>query len=412
MSVIKNISEEKAFETLPRKLLQQCDKKRKNIEDPALTLQAIGLLSNLQSYPEGWELNKTELYTRYEKSGRNVVKKAWDELIEAGYIIQFKIRNKQNYEYHYYFSTSVITKEQIAEKEKFHDAKVCKTFNLKNKEEVESKDSVNTGVPNLKSPDKEVQNKDGNYSRVPNLGIPNTTVESQQSNGYSPNSSDNILHTKDITHKDITHKDITHNNNTGGGSDIEKVFDFYKSEIDRNLPKSIKKNLEVALTQFNFDILMYALNEAVENGKTHYKYIKGILNNLEANNIKTVEEAKNLANNHRRKSNNYKNTTNPSISKELTPKWLEENNEIKTEDISLETAKNDFLNELKNRLDEKFADEYAKSELLNDKKNEFLKNFHWSNEYIKHLKNDRYQFLNDQINLEGDRIQMLKMFNK
>ena len=259
----------------------------------------------------------------------------------------------------------------------------------------------------MKSPDKEVQNKDGNYSRVPNLGIPNTTVESQQSNGYSPNSSDNILHTKDITHKDITH-----NNNTGGGSDIEKVFDFYKSEIDKNLPKSIKKNLEVALTQFNFDILMYALNEAVENGKTHYKYIKGILNNLEANNIKTVEEAKNLANNHRRKSNNYKNTTNPSISKELTPKWLEENNEIKTEDISLETAKNDFLNELKNRLDEKFADEYAKSELLNDKKNEFLKNFHWSNEYIKHLKNDRYQFLNDQINLEGDRIQMLKMFNK
>lgn len=108
--------------------------------------------------------------------------------------------------------------------------------------------------------------------------------------------------------------------------------------------------MEVALTQFNFDILMYALNEAVENGKTHYKYIKGILNNLEANNIKTVEEAKNLANNHRRKSNNYKNTTNPSISKELTPKWLEENNEIKTDDISLETAKNDFINELKNSL--------------------------------------------------------------
>lgn len=88
----------------------------------------------------------------------------------------------------------------------------------------------------MKSPDKEVQNKDGNYSRVPNLGIPNTTVESQQSNVYSPNSSDNILHSKDITHNDITH-----NNNTGGGSDIEKVFAFYKSEIDKNLPKSIKR---------------------------------------------------------------------------------------------------------------------------------------------------------------------------
>lgn len=52
MSIIKNINSEKPFEVLPRELLQQCDKKRSNTENKPLSLQAIGLLCNLQSYPE------------------------------------------------------------------------------------------------------------------------------------------------------------------------------------------------------------------------------------------------------------------------------------------------------------------------------------------------------------------------
>lgn len=67
MSIIKNINNVKPFETIPRKLLQQCDKKRSHTESKPLSLQAIGLLCNLQSYPENWEIHKTELYNRYEK---------------------------------------------------------------------------------------------------------------------------------------------------------------------------------------------------------------------------------------------------------------------------------------------------------------------------------------------------------
>lgn len=87
---------------------------QKNNENP-ISLEALGLLVNLLSYPTTWELHKTELYKRFEKHGERSVKAAWNDLVDANYIIEFKYRVGKKYEYVYYFRKVPFTSEEKAE---------------------------------------------------------------------------------------------------------------------------------------------------------------------------------------------------------------------------------------------------------------------------------------------------------
>ena len=82
--------------------------------EQSISLQALGLLVNLLSYPATWELHKTELYKRFGKDGRTAVKSAWDDLANANYIIEFRYRNGKKYEYVYYFRKVPFTDEEKA----------------------------------------------------------------------------------------------------------------------------------------------------------------------------------------------------------------------------------------------------------------------------------------------------------
>lgn len=85
-----------------------------NRENP-ISLQALGLLVNLLSYPTTWDLHKTELYKRYKKNKESSVKSAWDDLIAANYIIEFKYRSGKKWEYVYYFRKAPFSSEEKAE---------------------------------------------------------------------------------------------------------------------------------------------------------------------------------------------------------------------------------------------------------------------------------------------------------
>ncbi|QEL82880.1 hypothetical protein DN407_31245 (plasmid) [Bacillus sp. JAS24-2] len=78
----------------------------------SISLQAVGLLVDLMSYPEDWELHKTEVYQRYAKNKRTSVKSAWDELVKENYIIEFKVRQGRKWEYFYYVRLIPFTKEE------------------------------------------------------------------------------------------------------------------------------------------------------------------------------------------------------------------------------------------------------------------------------------------------------------
>lgn len=85
-----------------------------NREHP-ISLEALGLLVNLLSYPTTWELHKTELYKRFGKNRRTAVNSAWKDLMDANYIIEFKYRDGKKYEYVYHYRKVPFTAEEKAE---------------------------------------------------------------------------------------------------------------------------------------------------------------------------------------------------------------------------------------------------------------------------------------------------------
>lgn len=101
---IKRYSKHKGYESLPRELLQSKD----------LSLEAIGLLCNLASYPDNWVLRKTEIRTRF-KNGKKAVDRIWDELVFENYLIQFRKRVGRGYEYRYFFTVEQFKKSDVQE---------------------------------------------------------------------------------------------------------------------------------------------------------------------------------------------------------------------------------------------------------------------------------------------------------
>ncbi len=87
---------------------------QENNENP-VSLEALGLLVNLLSYPSTWELHKTEVYKRFAKNKRTSVKSAWNDLVKANYMIEFRYRSGRSYEYVYYYRKAPFTAEEKAE---------------------------------------------------------------------------------------------------------------------------------------------------------------------------------------------------------------------------------------------------------------------------------------------------------
>lgn len=317
MSIIKNINSEKPFEVLPRELLQQCDKKRSNKENTALSLQAIGLLCNLQSYPENWEIHKTELYNRYEKNGRRQIQNAWNELVDAKYIVQFKVYDGNKLDYYYYFSIYPITDEQIKQLEEFHNSKSLNRFELKEKKST---------VQNVQ------QDNDGL----------SPTVQSEQYNLYSKevNSTkrtDNIIDNQHNTHEDNTHEDNTHYN-TSDSSSQDEIINKIKTEFGIKITPAYKNEILKLIQHFNNDIINYAIEYASTYGSSPKQFLLKVLNNWKDANIKTLEQAQNYT--VRSNKNNIVN-----FSREKTPKWLHEREDENTNEEMTEEEKAKFEKE-------------------------------------------------------------------
>lgn len=294
MSIIKNINSEKPFEVLPRELLQQCDKKRSNTKNKPLSLQAIGLLCNLQSYPENWEIHKTELYNRYEKNGRRQIQNAWNELVDAKYIVQFKVHNGNKLDYYYYFSVTPITNKQIKELEKYHNSESLERFDLKEK------------IPTVQN---EQCSHDGLFPTVQN--------EQFKMNSSKVNSSkrtNNIIHNQYNTHEYNTHEHNTHYI-TEKSSSYSVLIDKIKNELGISITPAYKNELLKLFSNFDDKVINYAIEYASINGSSPKQFLLKVLNNWKNANIKTLEQAQNF------KISSKKNNI-VRFSKDKTPKWL------------------------------------------------------------------------------------------
>lgn len=107
MALMKKIALKEKYVQVPNETAKAVEAKYKDgelIENNYISLQALGLITNLWSYDvEKWELHKTELYKRYLKNRKTSVTSAWNELVEANYIIEFKHRIGKAWEYVYIY---------------------------------------------------------------------------------------------------------------------------------------------------------------------------------------------------------------------------------------------------------------------------------------------------------------------
>lgn len=116
---VQRYSKHKGYESIPRALLQ----------DSGLSLAALGLLVNMQSYSENWVLRKTELRKRFKKQrpsannpdkmisidAEKTIDSLWNELVEFNYILQFRKREGRSYSYRYFFSVEPFTSDDVQE---------------------------------------------------------------------------------------------------------------------------------------------------------------------------------------------------------------------------------------------------------------------------------------------------------
>lgn len=101
---VKKYQKDKGFESINRNMLQDTEN---------LSIDSIGLLAHLTSYPDNWKLYKTELYTRFAKSKRSKIESAWKELVREKYIVQLRKRVGPKWEYIYYHNQQRFTDEDI-----------------------------------------------------------------------------------------------------------------------------------------------------------------------------------------------------------------------------------------------------------------------------------------------------------
>lgn len=144
---VKKYQRDKGYEPIRREMLQDEDN---------LSIEAMGLLCNLTSYPDTWEVHKTQLYRRFAKNGRRKIENAWNELVDERYIVQLRRRNGKLWEYIYYHSQVRFTNDEIREIE---EKEGCLVWDGKmsnsNKETVDSgkvdKYKISTDVTDVQS---------------------------------------------------------------------------------------------------------------------------------------------------------------------------------------------------------------------------------------------------------------------
>lgn len=146
---------------------------QENRENP-ISLEALGLLVNLLSYPTTWELHKTELYKRFAKHGERSVKSAWKSLEESNYIIEFKYRVGKKYEFVYYFRKVPFTADEKAEILATAEKEYGEIWGLQN---ADSKMKTAKGRGNQKT----LLNKDPLLKDIPSEDDDNKRTESSTS---------------------------------------------------------------------------------------------------------------------------------------------------------------------------------------------------------------------------------------
>jgi len=264
------VKEEKDYVQIPNETAQAVEA---NCENP-ISLDALGMITNWWSYNiEKWELHKTQLYKRYAKNKRSSVDSAWDDLMNARYILQFNGRNeKGHFESIYLYRIRPFSNEEIEDWKKQVKEKYGEKFIFVNEQKI--KNVENKGF----EADAENQQRD---EICPNVENP------QWKNGSGKTAVGNVHITKTIKKKDIIKKNITTKTTTKNTKDLKDLV-ISSSSPEVNKIDLIFKSLykEAPLEEIKKKLFEDAENRKIKM-KTEDQYLA-----LFAKRIQFYEDAK------------------------------------------------------------------------------------------------------------------------
>lgn len=99
--------------------------------------------------------------------------------------------------------------------------------------------------------------------------------------------------------------------------DLVNLYQSFEAEIGRPLSPLQTQDLQYMLEDFNADVILEALKEAVNQGKANFAYIKAILNRWKQDNLMTVE----LVRNSKAIREAKKQKTNTNTESEINEEW-------------------------------------------------------------------------------------------
>jgi len=122
MAIMRKHKQEKDYVEIPNKTALAPETRT---PEKSISLQALGLIVNIWSYDvTNWELHKTQLYERFEYNKETSVKSAWNDLIEAKYILEYKVRVNGKNDYEYIYNIVPFTDAEI----EMYNAEILDTY--------------------------------------------------------------------------------------------------------------------------------------------------------------------------------------------------------------------------------------------------------------------------------------------
>lgn len=230
------------------------------IEDKRLSWGARGLLEYMLSKPDDWKFYMSELTSHSDKDGRDKTYGYINELKKYGYVTRKQKRNSSG---------------------KFGNQDLIVT------------DSPLTGFPDTVKPDTD-----------------------------KPDTANPTLLNTDSTNTELTNTDVDDDDDTAASQADENPFDVAtQAGINVNSGLHLPIFLDFIKTLGN-SLVCWAIRQTDNNAQhPNWSYLLTVLKNLEANSVRTIEQAEQLSDQHKQQSKQRRGYGAPQV-RETLPDWF------------------------------------------------------------------------------------------
>ncbi|MDZ5607057.1 DnaD domain protein [Bacillus pseudomycoides] len=283
------------------------------LKDERLSWKAKGILAYALTLPNDWIFHISEL-SQHAKDGEDSLRSGFKELKDLGYIKRYPVRDEKS------------------KKIKNWETEIYETPY----KEIPREKKPHVGIPQVEKPDVE-------FPQVGNLHVENPTLLNT-----------NILSTNKLnTNIPNTNHHHDKNNNTSSQKLIDEEF---KSSYNFMLKNGIALS-EIAITELGefcdtlgSELIMHAVNKAIDENVPKWRYIRSILSNWEKRKVKTLNDVAALDTQFELSKNKKRSSVGYTKRKEMVPEWLrQQENENPEEQIQQNSHSN--IDEERKRLE-------------------------------------------------------------